>query len=278
LVVGPESAGADPGPAGYGRGGVRPTVTDADLVAGRIPVEHPFPGLGRLDVAAARRAIDDAGITADGVIAVVDAAMEEAVRAVTVARGVDPRDLALVAFGGAGPIHACAIADALGMAAVIVPARAGVLSAVGLLGAPRRREQVRSWAGGTDPVDLTAALATLGDEVRALVGTAAVVDTALDCRYAGQSHEITVPDLDAFTAAHAERNGYIRPDATIEVVALRARASLAAPRSLADLPAPERAAVRGPAVVAEADCTVFVPGGWWAEPGPLGAWILRRGR
>ena len=122
LVVGPESAGAEPGPAAYGRGGTEPTVTDADLVAGRIPAAAAFPGLGQLDVDAARDVLDAAGVTATGVLAVVDAAMEEAVRAVTVARGVDPRDLALVAFGGAGPLHACAIADALDMRAVLVPA------------------------------------------------------------------------------------------------------------------------------------------------------------
>ena len=135
LVVGPESAGADPGPACYGRGGVRPTVTDANLVAGHIPPAAAFGGL-TLDRAAAAAALDAAGVTADGVLAVVDANMEQALRAVSVERGVDPRGLALVAFGGAGPLHACALADALGMPAVVVPARAGVLSAVGLLTAP----------------------------------------------------------------------------------------------------------------------------------------------
>jgi len=276
LVVGPESAGADPGPACYGHGGTRPTVTDADLVAERIPRGHPFPGLGRLDVVAARRALDEAGVSAEGVITVVDAAMEQAVRAVTVARGVDPRDLALVAFGGAGPLHACAVADALGMPAVIVPPRAGVLSAVGLLGSPRRRELVRSWTGGTDPALLATALQSLGHEARRQVGDDATVETALDCRYRGQSHEITVASVDAFPAAHDERNGYVRPDTPVEVVALRARASTPSPRSLTDLPARPRATVTGPAVAAESDCTVYVPAGWRAEPGPVGAWILRR--
>src|SRR4029450_6825837 len=137
LVVGPQSAGADPGPACYGRGGDRPTVTDADLVAGRIPVEAAFGGL-RLDRAAAVAALAGAGVTAGGVIAVVDANMERALRAGSVGRCVDPRGLALVAFGGAGALHACALADALGMPAVVVPARAGVLSAVGLLTAAPR--------------------------------------------------------------------------------------------------------------------------------------------
>ncbi|MEA2843009.1 MAG: N-methylhydantoinase, partial [Actinomycetota bacterium] len=104
LVVGPRSAGADPGPACYGRGGTLPTVTDADLVLGRIPADGSFPGLGRLDVDAARAALAEAGVAAEGVVTVVDAAMERAVRRVTVERGVDPAGLALVAFGGAGPL------------------------------------------------------------------------------------------------------------------------------------------------------------------------------
>jgi N-methylhydantoinase A/oxoprolinase/acetone carboxylase beta subunit len=274
LVVGPESAGATPGPACYGRGGTLATVTDADLVAGRIPLDHPLPGLGTLDAEAAARALDAAGATAEGVIRVVDAAMEEAVRMVTVARGVDPRDLALVAFGGAGPLHACAIAEALGMRAVVVPPRAGVFSAVGLLESPRQRELVRSWTGAADDEALGNALEKLAGEARTLVADDATVETALDCRYVGQSHELTVASVDDFPTAHAQRNGYMRPEAAIEVVALRARATRAAPAGLDALPAPPRGSLTGPAVVAEADCTVFVPDGWRAEPGPLGAWIL----
>ena len=136
LAVGPRSAGARPGPACYGHGGTEPTVTDANLVAGRIPADAELPGIGPLDLAAAEEALRVAGTDATGVIEVVDAAMEQALRAVSVARGVDPTELALVAFGGAGPLHACALADALGMPAVIVPPRAGVFSAVGLLAAP----------------------------------------------------------------------------------------------------------------------------------------------
>ena len=113
-------------------------------------------------------------------------------------------------------------------------------------------------------------------EARRQVGDDATVETALDCRYRGQSHEITVASVDAFPAAHDERNGYVRPDTPVEVVALRARASTPSPRSLTDLPARPRATVTGPAVAAESDCTVYVPAGWRAEPGPVGAWILRR--
>ncbi|MEA2685079.1 MAG: N-methylhydantoinase [Actinomycetota bacterium] len=280
LVVGPESAGADPGPACYGRGGRRPTVTDADLVLGRIPTDAAFGDLGRLDIEAARDALGAAGVTAEGVVAVVDAAMERAVRAVTVERGVDPSELALVAFGGAGPVHACAIADALGMAAVVVPPRAGVLSAVGLLCSPRQRDLVRSWPTPADHAGVAPAATALGDEARRAVGGQAEVEvtTALDCRYAGQSHELTVAGIDDFPDEHRRRNGYARPDAPVEVVALRARARRPAPLAIADLPPPAvaRRPTVGPAVVVEPDCTVWIPDGWRADVAADGSWLLTR--
>ena len=277
LVVGPDSAGAVPGPACYGRDCDKPTVTDADLVLARIPAEAAFPGLGRLDVAAAKDALDRERVTADGVVAVVDAAMERAVRVVTVERGVDARELALVAFGGAGPLHACAVAGALGMRAVIVPPRAGVLSAVGLVCSPRQRELVRSWAEPLEHAGLAAALDRVAAEAVALVGGDDVeVERLVDCRYAGQSHELTVTGPDAFPAEHERRNGFARPGAPVEVVALRVRARRRAPLAPADLPPVARSEVRGPEVVAEPDCTVWVPDGWRAEPGPLGAWMLTR--
>jgi 5-oxoprolinase (ATP-hydrolysing) len=281
LVVGPRSAGAVPGPACYGRGGTEPTVTDANLVAGRIPAGAGLPGLGVLDLEAARTALATLGLgppeeAAAGVLAVVDASMEQALRAVSVERGVDPRGLALVAFGGAGPLHACALADALAMPAVVVPARAGVLSAVGILGAPRQVDLVRSWPTPAHLGGLDAALESLGSEAAAEAGEGAEVEVAVDGRYVGQSHEITVPAVDAFPAAHRQRNGYERPEAAIEVVALRAVARVPAPLSLDELPAPERAGAEGPAVIAEEDCTIWVPAGWRAEPGAAGALVLRR--
>ena len=278
LVVGPESAGADPGPACYGRGGRRPTVTDADLVLGRIPSDASFPGLGRLDVSAAVAALKQAGVEAEGVAAVVDAAMEQAIRAVTVERGVDPRHLALVAFGGAGPLHACALADALDMAAVVVPPRAGVFSAVGLLCSPRQREVVRTWPTPADDSGLQEALRALGDEARSAVGGGDDVEVmyALDCRYQGQSHELTVESVEGFPAEHQRRNGYARPEAPIEIVALRARARRPAALEPDDLPPPKRERVVGPAVAAETDCTVWLPAGWTGEPGPAGAWVMTR--
>jgi N-methylhydantoinase A/oxoprolinase/acetone carboxylase beta subunit len=305
LVVGPESAGASPGPACYGLGGKEPTVTDADLVVGHLPFDAVLPGLGPVDIDAALAALDGAGVDAEGVVAVVDAAMVQAVRAVTVARGVDPRGLALIAFGGAGPMHACAVADALGMAAVVVPARAGVLSAVGILTARRQADLVRSWPAPLDHdglaqarYDLARAAARavldLPDEVHARVlieagtnlasvavqdGPRVVVELSVDCRYRGQSHELTVATPADFAEEHQRRNGFSRADAPVEVVALRASARLPAPLALEGLPTaagpPRRPAV-GPTLLAEADCTVWVAEGWRAEVGGGGAWVLRR--
>jgi len=277
LVVGPESAGADPGPACYGRGGRAPTVTDADLVLGRIPSDAIFPGLGALDVDAARAALEDAGTSAEGVVAVVDAAMERALRAVSVERGVDPSTLALVAFGGAGPLHACALAEALGMAAVVVPPRAGVLSAVGLLCAPRQRSLVRSWPAPADHAGVTEAVAELGRRAAKLVGESAEVVTSVDCRYAGQSHELTVATVDDFAAEHVRRNGYSRPGSPVEVVALRATArtpALVRPEDLGAIG--ERRPTTGPSVVAEPDCTIWIPEGWSVEVGPDESYVITR--
>ena len=276
LTVGPRSAGAVPGPACYGRGGTEPTVTDADLVLGRIPADHALPGLGSLDVAAAQAALSSADVTAAGVITVVDAAMEQALRAVSVARGVDPRSLALVAFGGAGPLHACALAEALDMACVIVPARAGVLSAVGMLSAPRQRELVRSWPTPRDLAGLDASRASLAAEVAALVGPGAISTTAIDARYEGQSHELTVASVDDFHAEHRRRNGYALDGVPLEVIAVRAVASIPSSVSMDDLPAVTRSSAIGPAVIAEPDCTIWVPEGWTASSGAAGALVLRR--
>jgi N-methylhydantoinase A/oxoprolinase/acetone carboxylase beta subunit len=307
LAVGPDSAGARPGPACYGLGGSEPTVTDADLVLGRIPADATFAGLPPLDVHAARAALAQLGFTtpddaARAVVAVVDAAMERAVRAVTVESGVDPRRVALVAFGGAGPLHACAVADALAVPSVVVPARAGVFSAVGLLCSPREREVVRSWGDRGDPRrartarDVDRALAALRTRAETLVlagvGDGPVpevsTDVFLDCRYRGQSHELVVshrpsggpgaglPAWEWFHSAHESRNGFARPDVPVEVIALRARSRLPTSFDVRDLPTVDRLRVVGPRVVSEPDCTVWVPEGWTAEPAPTGAWILSR--
>jgi N-methylhydantoinase A/oxoprolinase/acetone carboxylase beta subunit len=206
---------------------------------------------------------------------------------VTVERGVDPAGLALVAFGGAGPLHAADLADALGMAAVVIPARAGVLSAVGLLCSPRQRDLVRSWPEPLHHEGLAGALAELAGTARRLVDDdAADVEVAVDARYRGQSHELTVPlgladgSVDRLAEIFAERhrmfNGFDRLGAAVEVIAVRARAIGAPAIRFGDLPAPVRATVVGPAVVVEPDCTVWVPEGWIGEPAGGGALVLRR--
>jgi N-methylhydantoinase A/oxoprolinase/acetone carboxylase beta subunit len=299
LAVGPRSAGAAPGPACYGRGGTEPTVTDADLAAGRIPAGAALPGLAALDLAAATKALDAAGVDADGVLAVVDAAMTLAVRRVSVERGVDPAGLALVAFGGAGPLHACAIADALGMPAVVVPPRAGVLSAAGILAAPRQADVVRSWPTPSDTKGLvwaglevakeamaevdveqghwSANLRALESEPLRLSTDLVEVEVGVDCRYAGQSWELTVPTVDAFPEEHERRNGYRRAGTPVEVVAVRATARVASGVELGSLPPVARAGpVAGPSVIAEEDCTIWVAEGWTAEVHESGSWVLRR--
>ena len=190
LRVGPESAGADPGPACYGRGGTRPTVTDANLLLGRLP-DRLAGGL-ELDRKAAERALD--GIDPAAVIAAINAEMLRALRLVSVERGHDPRGFALVAFGGAGPLHACELADELEISTVLVPDAAGVLSAVGLVASDERRDRVRSYV---------CPLAEAGE----LPG-----EGEADLRYRGQSFELSVPLGEAlverFHRAHEERYGY----------------------------------------------------------------------
>jgi N-methylhydantoinase A/oxoprolinase/acetone carboxylase beta subunit len=285
LAVGPESAGADPGPAAYGLAGASPTVTDANLALGRIPADAAFgvgvdAGSRTLDEGAARHALDGAGVDAQGVIDVVNAGMEQALRRVSVVRGVDPAGLALVAFGGAGPLHACALAEAMGMTTVIGPAAAGVLSAVGLLISPRRRELVRTWPGAADVSGLDGALDELAGEARAALGVEpCTVTTAVECRYRGQSHDLRVATVDDFPAAHERANGYRRAD-RVEVTTLHAIAEAPAPCTIDDVlggwtgrwPSP----VAGPAVEVREDCTIWVPEGWTGREGPLGSLLLER--
>ncbi|MGH9226177.1 MAG: hypothetical protein ACRD2W_20870, partial [Acidimicrobiales bacterium] len=143
------------------------------------------------------------------------------------------------------------------------------------------RVVVRSWPSPADHAGLHGALLALADEAGRLVGgsAGAEVTTAVDCRYAGQSHEVTVADVDAFPDEHRRRNGYARPGAPIEVVALRATARVPAPLDPGDLPPPDgvvRTPASGPAVIAEPDCTIWVPDGWSADVAPDGSWVLTR--
>jgi N-methylhydantoinase A len=242
LRVGPESAGADPGPACYGRGGRAPTVTDANLLLGRLPAELA-DGL-ELDRAAAERAFD--GLQPADVVDVVNAEMLRALRVVSVERGRDPRELALVAFGGAGPLHACELAAELGIETVLVPEAAGVLSALGLAVSDERRDHVRS-------------------EVRPLgeVGELPAEGEA-DLRYRGQSFELTVPlgpDLaERFHRLHEERYGYSDVERELELVAVRTAEISPGPKL--ELPAGGRREARGPAVIELDGATCWLPLGW----------------
>jgi N-methylhydantoinase A len=281
LRVGPHSAGADPGPACYGRGGGRPTVTDANLILGRLDPGVPLPGGLRLDVAAARAAMAevagpfaDVRAAAEGVVAVANAEMVRAIGVVSVEQGHDPRELELVAFGGAGPLHACEVADSLGMRAVVVPAASGVLSALGIAAGERRRSAVRSVMAPLDRF-----LGELPGLPRAPRGGSVEVECEL--RYRGQAHELTVglkpPSTLArrFHARHRERYGFDSPEAGIEVTSVRT--SVVAPGARYELDRARRVpAVRGPAPVPLEGATLWVADGWTARRGPDGAWRVTR--
>jgi N-methylhydantoinase A len=256
LRVGPASAGARPGPACYGLGGTQPTVTDANLVLGRLP--RRLAGGLELDLEAAERALGN--LDPADVIDVVDAEMLGALRLVSVERGVDPADLALVAFGGAGPLHACALADELGARTVLVPENAGILSAFGLAVSDVRRDHVRSEVRPLDEVeDLPA-------------------EGEADLRYAGQSHELAVPlgpDLgERFHRAHEERYGHADRGRELELVAVRTAETRPGPTLRLPGGPPER--VRGPKVLELDGATCWLPPGWvGARDGPT--WRLTRG-
>jgi N-methylhydantoinase A len=255
LRVGPESAGAEPGPACYGRGGEQPTVTDANLLLGRLP--RILPGGIELDTDAARRALGDLDPAA--VLAVVNAEMVRALRVVSVEQGLDPRDFALVAFGGAGPLHACALAEELEIATVLVPAAAGVLSALGLVAADERRDAVRSFVA---PLEDAGELPEEGEA---------------DLRYAGQSFELTVPLGDGlaerFHEAHADRYGYADRSRALELVAVRTAEVREAPPVEIRGPA---LATRGPEILELEGATAWVPEGWSGETDAHGTLVLEK--
>ena len=254
LRVGPESAGADPGPACYGRGG-GPTVTDANLLLGRLPAE--LPGGLVLDRAAAEAAL--AGIDPAAVVEVVNAEMLRALRVVSVERGHDPRDFALVAYGGAGPLHACALAEELGMDAVLVPAVAGVLSALGLAAGDERRDRVVSHVRPLGEVDDLPA------------------EGEADLRYRGQSFELTVPLGDElaerFHRAHEERYGYADRGREVELVAVRTAEVVPGPEL--ELPSGEPERASGPALVELDGSTLWIPPGWEGARDGAG-WVVTR--
>ena len=318
LRVGPGSAGADPGPAAYGRGGDAPTVTDADLNLGYLADGATLGGELNLDGDRAARALAGLGDalqldvtkTALGVVRVAEAEMARALRVVTVERGIDPRDFALVAFGGAGPMHACALAEELSIKAVLVPSASGVLSALGLALSDIRRDRVIAVHRPLDQdagIVLESAFAELEQRASA---EGSSKERFADLRYAAQSHELTVEahdlsDLRArFDEQQERRYGYALPDERVDVVSLRSVETIAV--EAADLPAaparhterpPRRrvnldgdwievpvwqrsdmgagSAVEGPAVVELAEATCVVRRQWKGIVDDSGTLVLR---
>jgi N-methylhydantoinase A len=310
LRVGPRSAGAEPGPACYGRGGKEPTVTDADLLLGWLDADSPLAGDVRLDREAAERAVEDlAGelgleveAAAAGIAGVASTEMAQAVRVVTVERGIDPREMALVAFGGAGPLHAAQIADELGMRRVIAPIASGVLSALGLVVSERRRDVVESVLLGGESLtseEVADVVKRLGERARSDLtpGENPELRATYALRYAGQAFELSIdgalsPAPDdlrvAFDSAHEERYGYADPDAELELVTVRVAAALPGAEPPPAEPAraedrggrtvrfgddrvearvlgPGEAELNGPAVFELPGATLVVPPGWRAR-------------
>jgi len=243
LRVGPQSAGTDPGPACYGHGGTEATVTDANLVLGRIASDAKLGGRLALDRDAATVVVEilaeKLGLSvveaALGIVRIAEEVMASAIRTVSVEQGSDPRGSRLVAFGGAGGLHATSLAKSLGMAGVVVPPFSGVFSAVGLLLAPPRSDATRAvLVASEDFTSIDAAAEELDAEVRSALARAGftdvVVSFSVDVRYLGQAHEISVDwssgevlvDVrDRFDAIHRERNGFNRLDDPVEIVAMR---------------------------------------------------------
>jgi N-methylhydantoinase A len=324
LRVGPGSAGADPGPAAYGRGGKEPTVTDANLMLGYLPDGAEFGGEVRLDRGLAEAALGRVGAqlgldceeTARGIIRVADAEMLRALRVISIERGLDPRELTLVAFGGAGGLHACSLAEELDIGRILVPLAAGVLSALGLAISDVRHDQVSPLLAELDAADwaeVEAGFAGLEASVRGQLADDARLSLArlADLRYQGQSFELTVEAgsfeelAPRFHAEHELRYGYRMEDEVVELVSLRLVAT--APREKPDLhqdPARrdsrptrrrtsfdggweeiddhDRAALgvgselHGPAVVEFVESTLLVRPGWRARVDGVGTLVLER--
>jgi len=256
LRVGPRSAGAQPGPACYGRGGTEPTVTDANLLLGYLDASSTLAGRVELDVDAARAAVgslaDDLGLdtleTAQGIVRVANQEMVRALRVVTVDRGIDPRGFALMPFGGAGPMHAAELAEELDMTRILCPRASGVLSALGMIASERRRDTARTVMLSGDELTterIAAEVAALRDPLAAGLGEAKV-EVVYGLRYAGQSFELPVPGpeepdpgelADRFAAQHERRYGYRDPDSAVELVSIRIAVAVPGPA-----PDPEAAA------------------------------------
>ena len=253
LIVGPQSAGAQPGPACYGRGGTQPTITDCNLVLGYLSPDNFLGGKMRLDAQASQDAINNAVAkpldmqaqdAAEGVVRIINVKMQEAIKAISTMRGHDLRDFMLLAFGGAGPLHAGPIAAELGMAGVIVPLYPGVYSAMGLVMSDVKHDYVRSRLTAlsrADEGDVNAVLEELASQARKDLAEEgfshdkAEIEYALDMRYAGQGYEITLPCnaplapgglaqlRSAFDEEHRKMFGHTAPQEPVEIISYRVR-------------------------------------------------------
>ncbi|MDQ3533923.1 MAG: hydantoinase/oxoprolinase family protein [Actinomycetota bacterium] len=323
LRVGPHSAGADPGPVAYGRGGEQPTVTDANLYLGYLTDGAELGGELVLKRDLAEEALEalgaqlelDALETAHGIVRVANAEMVRALRVISVQRGLDPREFALVAFGGAGPMHACALAEELSIETVLVPKAGGVLSALGLAISDIRSDLVRPLLGELDDIDradFTNAFTDMEDDAGRELESPNFQRRA-DLRYRGQSFELTVDagDIEGLKAiwheAHERRYGYSMPEEPVELVNLRVVATVPADKpKLEEPPAPgsqgtpagertahfgddwneapvfdrtrmgEGSGVRGPAIVEFPEATCVVRPGWAGAVDRAGNLVLGR--
>ncbi|MFW5452220.1 hydantoinase/oxoprolinase family protein [Thioalkalivibrio sulfidiphilus] len=324
LQVGPRSAGARPGPACYGLGGREPTVTDANLLLGRLPPDTRLAGGMPVDLAAARAAFEPLAArlnlsleqAAEGVIRLANEHMAGALREISLARGHDPRQFTLMPFGGAGGLHVCELAESLGMKRALVPVHGGVLSALGMLVAPRGRELSRTLNLPLGEASDCAvqmeldALAAKGREALALEGVSEPsVHQSVDLRYAGQSATLNLPWTGllgverAFHRAHEARFGHAL-DLPVELV--NVRVGLSAPVPGLDVPGPSAAVaaeprgstsvhgvdvlvpvfdrdtlpagqrIKGPVLVTEAVSTTWIAPGWSCEVDEAGNLVLAR--
>lgn len=306
LRAGPESAGASPGPAAYGTGGVRPTVTDAHVVLGHVAA-GTWSGGVTINAEFARAAMatlaEPLGVTVEraalALIATADATMARALRRVSVERGVDPRSAVLVAFGGGGPLHACGLAERLAMTRIVIPPHAGVLSAVGLALAPERREGIASLVSRTDALAADALALLLEQEAARLRGDTGGTLTArwwARSRYEGQGYEVDIPMTvgddgsviaQRFVDRHQMRAGFTL-DRAVECISVRTalvgapwpvqfvrpeRLGVEPARDEDDGCALERTVV-GPAVIRLPDATLHVASGWTARALSIGGWML----
>jgi N-methylhydantoinase A len=298
LRVGPGSAGAEPGPACYGRGGREATVTDANLVLGRLGEEAELAGGVRLDREAGRGAISRLGIDlglsmeecAAGIVRVAEAEMLRALRVMSVERGIDPRGLTLMAFGGAGPLHGCGLADELGIGKVLCPGAAGVLCALGLAAGEPRRDVSRTvlLRGENFAKDTVRGVREeLLERVAGEVGTVARWRTTHELRYRGQSFELAVASESVepqelrrlFETAHERRYGYRQEDGEVELVTMRVSAWGPAPEALrgeAGKGNHVEERIEGPAVRSLGEATLYVSSGWRGEIDEWGTVHLER--